>query len=318
MTNWFRTKIYLILLVSLGTCILLTACSSNPDSLQSTGLPVLVPYATRTPGPTPILIIPATRTPIPTPTPFLYKIAANDTLSALSQRFGVSLDAVLAANPGINPQSLALGQNITIPGPTQVVDISLLVTPVPMEIAPGFCQVDITGTTCIIPVHNPFSYPLENIQLDVTLFDESGKPLTNQECILPVNVLPSDKTLPASVFFEGQIGTYARALLLSSMRMDPSSERYLSTTVDSLLTVIDWNRLSASVQGQILLVDSQKPAKSVWLLAIAYDSLDHIVGYRRWENNDPLQPGTPQPFTLPVYSLGPPIQRVEIHTEARP
>jgi LysM repeat protein len=58
----------------------------------------------------------------PTPTPTCpggnhYTIRQGDTLYALSRRFGVTLDALMAANPGINPNNLQIGQVICIPTP---------------------------------------------------------------------------------------------------------------------------------------------------------------------------------------------------------
>lgn len=49
---------------------------------------------------------------------FFYTIKAGDTLFLLSQRFGVSVNAIIAANPGINPNNLQIGQVICIPSPT--------------------------------------------------------------------------------------------------------------------------------------------------------------------------------------------------------
>ncbi len=45
----------------------------------------------------------------------LYIIQAGDTLYKLSQRFGVAVDAIIRANPGIDPQRLQIGQRICIP-----------------------------------------------------------------------------------------------------------------------------------------------------------------------------------------------------------
>ena len=50
------------------------------------------------------------------PSGFFYTIRAGDTLYLLSQRFGVSVDAIIRANPGINPNNLQIGQRICIPG----------------------------------------------------------------------------------------------------------------------------------------------------------------------------------------------------------
>lgn len=54
--------------------------------------------------------------PIPEcPNGFLYIIQPGDTFYKLAQRFGVSVDAIIAANPGVNPNNLQIGQRICIP-----------------------------------------------------------------------------------------------------------------------------------------------------------------------------------------------------------
>ncbi len=45
----------------------------------------------------------------------LYTIQPGDTLYALSRRFGVPLERLLGANPGIDPNNLMVGQVICIP-----------------------------------------------------------------------------------------------------------------------------------------------------------------------------------------------------------
>lgn len=51
----------------------------------------------------------------PCPEGNLYTIRAGDTLFAIARRFRVSLDDLLEANPGIDPQNLRVGQIICIP-----------------------------------------------------------------------------------------------------------------------------------------------------------------------------------------------------------
>jgi len=69
-----------------------------------------------------IICIPTMGMPTPScPNGFLYTIRSGDTLFALSQRFNVSVQAIINANPGINPNNLQIGQVICIPtmvGPT--------------------------------------------------------------------------------------------------------------------------------------------------------------------------------------------------------
>ncbi|MEW6084009.1 MAG: peptidoglycan DD-metalloendopeptidase family protein [Chloroflexota bacterium] len=46
----------------------------------------------------------------------VYIIQAGDTLSSIAARFNVSLNDLIAANPNINPNNLAIGQELVIPG----------------------------------------------------------------------------------------------------------------------------------------------------------------------------------------------------------
>jgi spore germination protein len=49
-----------------------------------------------------------------------YSITAGDTLYSIARRYNTNVTAILAANPGINPNFLAIGQRITIPSPTKM------------------------------------------------------------------------------------------------------------------------------------------------------------------------------------------------------
>jgi len=44
-----------------------------------------------------------------------YTIQPGDTLWSLGQRFGFSTQAMLDANPGVNPNNLQIGQTVNIP-----------------------------------------------------------------------------------------------------------------------------------------------------------------------------------------------------------
>ena len=45
----------------------------------------------------------------------VYLIQSGDTLSAIAKRFGVSLSALMATNPSVNPNRMRIGQKIIIP-----------------------------------------------------------------------------------------------------------------------------------------------------------------------------------------------------------
>jgi LysM repeat protein len=46
-----------------------------------------------------------------------YEIKAGDTFARLSGQFGVSVQAIEQANPGVDPRRLRIGQRIVIPQP---------------------------------------------------------------------------------------------------------------------------------------------------------------------------------------------------------
>src|SRR6185312_9975353 len=54
-----------------------------------------------------------------------YTIVQGDTLSKIHDNFKVSVSAIMAANPGINPKNLKIGQKIKIPAPTSTQSTSV-------------------------------------------------------------------------------------------------------------------------------------------------------------------------------------------------
>ncbi|GEM_PF-667653 len=67
-----------------------------------------------------VICIPA-GSDMPCPGGRLYRVVAGDTMYSIAQRFGVTLDALIRANPQItNPNEIFPGQEICIPGGTTV------------------------------------------------------------------------------------------------------------------------------------------------------------------------------------------------------
>ena len=64
-----------------------------------------------------VICIPGAPGPVPCPGGQLYTIRSGDTLYALSIRFNVTIAAIIAANPGLDPMNLRVGQIICIPAP---------------------------------------------------------------------------------------------------------------------------------------------------------------------------------------------------------
>jgi LysM repeat protein len=62
-----------------------------------------------------IICIPVAPQPGQCPGGFLYQIMAGDTYFNLARRFNTTVEALIAANPGVNPDRLMIGQVICIP-----------------------------------------------------------------------------------------------------------------------------------------------------------------------------------------------------------
>jgi N-acetylmuramoyl-L-alanine amidase len=104
-----------ILLVTLG---LVAACGGGAS-------PTPAPTDTPTPAPTDVFVgspAPSAEpisSPAATGTPVAgkpYKVKTGDTMWAIAQKFGVSLAALRAANPKVDPKTMRAGTVLVIPG----------------------------------------------------------------------------------------------------------------------------------------------------------------------------------------------------------
>ena len=58
---------------------------------------------------------PTALTPVPTPAGERYQIKPGDTLNRIAAQYGVTVEAIRAANPGLSESALQIGQEIVIP-----------------------------------------------------------------------------------------------------------------------------------------------------------------------------------------------------------
>jgi LysM repeat protein len=99
---------------------LLSSCSQATIQVTPTILPtgMLTPYHTVTSSPisatsTIVVVIPVT--PAPTATPFLHTITNDDTMLGIAYQYGITLEELQTANPGIDPHFLSVGKQLVIP-----------------------------------------------------------------------------------------------------------------------------------------------------------------------------------------------------------
>jgi LysM repeat protein len=301
--------------------LLLTACMPQPTGQPS--FDSLAPYLTGTPSPTSAQLeglVPA-ETPLPSPTPFLYKVTGNDTMSQIAEKFNVSLDALRAANPDVNPNAMTIGIELKIPNNSAELTGASTATPVPASVRQIECHPTADQAMwCFVLVHNDFSDFMENISAQVTLVDSNGQVITSQVALSMLNILPPNTSLPLVTFFAPNIpaDVKSQAQILTAIRLLPNDIRYLPAIVQNTLVQIDSSGRSAQVNGQVYLPPESKAAFQVWVAAVAYDHAGRVVGVKRWESNVALEAGNSLPFEFMISSVAGEMDRVEFVVEARP
>ncbi len=284
----------------------------------------LQPYKTMTPSatadPATGLIEASTIGP-PTPTPFAYTIRAGDTMGGIADKFNVELDALLAANPGVNPNSMSVGKTLNIPSNPKNPTREGTPTPAPFAVQQITCRATVDGGRwCFVLAHNDSPVLMENVTAQVTLVDAEGKSVASQTALLPLDILPPGGSLPLSVFFAPGLPADVRpqVQVLTAIRLLPNDARYLDATVVNPQVQVNWSGLSGQASGQVRLPDDSKPASQVWVAAVVYDQDGNVTGVRRWEASGGMQPGSSLPFSFGLASLAGEIARVDFAVEARP
>jgi hypothetical protein len=309
-------------LILLGVLIFLAACGTTAPNPPSLPVGDLIPYLTLTPSPTSTLEIGLVTAEaiLPSPTPFTYIVQAGDTMGALAQKFGVSLDALIAANPSISPNAMSIGATLLIPTDQNNPTGQSTPTPVPFVISQIDCYPTLdNGMWCFALAKNDSDTALENLSVRLSLLSSDGGLVAAQDAIPPLNVVPPHTSLPLTAFFPPPVPVDAtpRFQILSAMALTPNDARYLSAALVDPLTEIASDGRTARVSGQVILPAGSAAANTVWVVAVAYDAAGRVVGFRRGEGSG-LQPGGSLPFELTVSSLGSRATRVEIFVEARP
>jgi LysM repeat protein len=308
-----RRHFLFVLLISV-----LVACRAPANDQAQRSSPTPAPPATLplpTASPTPLLA--STEITFPTSTPVTYVIAPNDTLIAIAQKFGVTLEALRQANPGLNPNALPVGATLIIPvGDSQ--PALPTPTPVPLRVRQTTCYPTRDGGLwCLALIVNEYAETVENLSVLFVLQDESGQEQERQIAFAPLDIIPPGRAIAVAAFFPAPIPAGARAAVrvLTAIRLLAGDTRYLPAVARNVLTEIDWEGHSAHLSGTVTIEAAEVAPRKVWILAIAYDADDNAVGVRRWEAGQISN--APIPFHFSVYSLGAPIARVELLVEAQ-
>jgi len=310
------------LLVSV--CVLVVVACTPAAVAPTPAAHDLRPYLTATPSmtaPPPIGLVVTAPAPLPSATPFLYTVKAGDTLNQIADNYHVSPEAVLGENPDLDPNLMAVGRVLRIPGNPAGPAGGAAYTPETLAVEQIACHPTADGGLwCFVLVHNDSVHLTENVTAQVTLIGADGQLIASKSTVLPLDILRPQQSLPLAVFFpSGAPGeVLPQVQILTAMRLLPNDARYLPASVRETLARVSWSGLTAELNGEVFLPAGSAAAKSVWVAAVAYDQDGNVVGLRRWESEAGLSPGAGMPFSFMISAVSGRIERVEYAVEARP
>ncbi len=276
-------------------------------------------YQTATPIATFTIIPTVINVTLPTPTTTTYTVVQGDTLNSIAQRYSVSLESLLAANPGVKPTVLPVGTKLVIPTGNSVPG-EPTPSPAPLQVRQANCWPESSGGLwCFALVQNEYAEILEDLSAQFTLLDSNGQELTGQTAFALLNILPPGRAMPLAVHFPPPVGTDAtvRVQVLTAIRLLPGDTRYLPVMLENTLVSMDASGRTAHVSGRVRLT-GEGTVNTLWVLATAYDAIGNVVGVRRWDSPSTLTASAPVNFDFLVSSVGPEIARVDFLVEARP
>jgi LysM repeat protein len=321
---WMRLN-YLSLGLVLALFMVLPSCSPENGSNQpGASTPTFEYFRTDTPTPSQTPTPPGTSTPLPSPspTPRTHAIARGDTFSGIAFQFGVSIPALQAANPGLDPNMLIVGTVVFIPPPGTPASGTPSIpspTPVSLQVAKPVChRSGDGGLWCIAEVTNQQSFGVESVSGSIRIAGADGQ-VHSQDAALILDTLRAGESFPLVAFFPAPIPDPQEtdAEIRMVLPLNESAGRYPKASIENLVVVIAPGGKSAEVSGELFLDDAAAQAAGVWLGLAAYDTEGNPTGVRRVEIIQPLSGGSRIPFKGVVYAAGNPISQVRVIAEAR-
>jgi LysM repeat protein len=282
----------------------------------------LLPLPSHTPSPavivqeaTPVVIATATFTP----TPIVHVVEKGDTLVGIAVKYGISVEALQAANNNVQPEFLSIGAALLIPlsedSPQIVVVSQPTSTPVPVELGPVACYPTAThGLYCFVAARNSNTTPVQNVSALITLADAEGIPIKSSVAYSAIEALQPNEAAPLAILFTGVPAEVVvwRAQLLRAEPAGNAVGRYMP------LEILTHNGTSQNsewiVTGQVSNA-SAKNAASVRLTLTLYDSAGAILNYRQVVMAEGLAQGATKDFSISAASLGGEVDHYEISAE---
>jgi len=279
----------------------------------------LTPYSTKTPPvrtqdtvptPTPVAV-----TPVPTATPRIHIVALTDTISSIALQYGVTIDAILKANPDVESTLMIVGDEILIPGGETAIQSDPDPALVDNLHFDGMnCMVSGGGLWCGALLRNMSGVDLEFPVAVFTFMDGNGENIETINVPAVMRKLPAGGEIPVVVFLEDLPAGYAGArvdLLSVDYAAAVSSGKNIQVEGSS----ISLDGLAGTISGNLVVETDDGSAKiDLTLAAAALDADGELVGVRRVDSSAAVDESVP--FKIVVYSSGRDIADIILFAEA--
>lgn len=288
---------------------------------------VLLPTASAGPTPAAPVVSPAPLpTPGPTPTPVVHVVQSGETLIGIATRYGVSVEDILAVNPGIQAELLQPGQQLIIPLAVPDGGAGLLPTPtpVPLSLGPVACYETPAGSRwCFLEATNPGSSAVEGIAALVTLVAPNGESLASDVATSAVRRLLPGESAPLVVWFAALDAesphpdpSGAVAQLISAVVQPDSEARFAPVQVLNEAAIVAGRR--ATVSGRLAVGADATPAVTTLRLVLTiYNQAGLISGMRQLALDGGFAPGWEGPFEIFASALAGTPARYRLTVEAQ-
>lgn len=308
----------------LGLVLLLiggTGCRGPAPSpvapLSPTPWPTPRAYRSPTPPrPLPTVTFPAATPAAATPTPIVHIVQEGDTFSGIALRYGVTVETLQKANPGLDPAALPVGAQVVVPQAGQALGLLATPTPQPVQVRGPWCFATATRAVCTLAVRNPGRAPLLSVQVLLEVNDPTwGADAPWQTTARPwVLFVPSQGEVPLAVPLPRALGPQAavRAVVLQALPADAAE-----SGVRPLEAQAQPPPASAAPPWPVAVtVADAEDDDLVGVLVAAYDAADRVVAVRYAEAPASAWAAGRTVWLYPLAQE--PWQRVAVWAEAYP
>ena len=184
----------------------------------------------------------------------VYTIQEGDTLSAISEEYGVSVEILLQANPGLQPQQLQIGQEIEIPSPDATLVPTPTLTPTPTQTPKGPIVYVVKAGDSLLAIADRYGVTVDDIVAANPDIDPRRMAVGQELMILQ----PGDET-------KAELEAYEEALI---------------TSVPKSVAPSHINAPSIGLDAEIVEIESRKEVQD-GIEVTVWEEPDHAAGFHK-------------------------------------